>query len=146
MSERLAITQFLPDIELPSVETGMLVPLRPSLGRTTILFGLHSATCEGCRRYLDQLASISPEFKAWDARLFVAVPGLRSQGAKFGPRFGTVLADTANRVSSRDDARVIVADQYGQIFESSYAGGGHDLPAPRQLEEWLKFLGTLCPE
>jgi hypothetical protein len=36
---------------------------------------------------------------------------------------------------------VIVADRYGQVF---YARSG--FVPPRELVEWLKHLGTLCPE
>lgn len=106
MSERLAVAQFLPGA---------------AKGRTTVLVKLHSAECEGCRHYLDQLAASAAEFEVWGASLVVA-PG------------------------PSDDAAVIVADQYGQIYDAVYTGGGHQFPAPRQLEEWLKFLGTLCPE
>ena len=40
-----------------------------------------------------------------------------------------------------DRDRVVVADRYGQVFYTDDA-----LTAPRQLAEWLKYLGTLCPE
>ena len=74
------------------------------------------------------------------------MPGPEAATAGFEPRFGTVLADCAQRVSSPEEAAVIVADRYGQIYEVYRAGTGHEFPAVRQLEEWLKFLGTLCPE
>lgn len=32
------------------------------------------------------------------------------------------------------------------VLEVSEAGTTHLLPAPREVEEWLKFLGTQCPE
>jgi hypothetical protein len=133
---------FLPDIGLPSAETGVSFALRPASGATTVMVGVHSTACEGCRRYVDGLAASAPEFLAWDARLVIVVPG----PGRFHARFGTVLADAGRRICSPEDAAVVVADRYGQIFDESHAGGGHGLPEPRQLEEWLKFLGTLCPE
>ncbi len=133
---------FLPDIELPAGRTGTPFPLRPPPKATTVLVSLHSAACQGCRRYVDGLAASAPEFLVWDARLVVVVPG----SARFHALFGTVLADPAHQVSSAEDAAVIVADRYGQIFDECHAGAGHRLPEPRQIEEWLKFLGTLCPE
>jgi peroxiredoxin len=146
MAERLAITQLLPAIELPSAKTGAPVQLRPSMGRTTVIVSVHSTACEGCRAYAGELASGAGEFEAWDARLVVVVPGPAAGAERFEPRFGTVLVDPAHRISSPADAGVIVADRWGQIYDACYAGGGHQFPARRQLEEWLKFLGTLCPE
>jgi hypothetical protein len=98
------------------------------MGRTTVLVSTHSAACEGCRQYVDALAPSSAEFEVWDARLVVLTPG------------------PANQVASPGEAAVIVADRYGHIYDACYTGEGHAFPSPRQLEEWLKFLGTLCPE
>jgi hypothetical protein len=144
--DALAVTKFLPDIELPAGPAGMLIGLRPSMGRTTVLVSVHSSGCDGCRRYLDELGPSSPEFRDWDARLLIVVPGGENAAEQLRPPFGTVLADKDRHVSSPDDAAVIVADRYGHIYDLCRAGAGHRLPPPRQLEEWLKFLGTQCPE
>jgi hypothetical protein len=45
-----------------------------------------------------------------------------------------------------EDAGLVVADRYGQIFYVAHAESKHALPPPRELTEWLKYLGTLCPE
>jgi peroxiredoxin len=146
MTEMLAIAKFLPDIELPSAQTGKPIPLRPSMGQTTILVSLHSTVCEGCRRYVEELASSSPEFEVWDGRLVIVAPGPRTGAEQLRPAFGAALADPSGQVSSPGDAAVIIADRYGHIYEACHAGEGHGLPSPQQLVEWLKFLGTLCPE
>ena len=139
----LSVAQFLPDIALPSVPARTPTPLRPNIGRTTVLVSIHAAACQDCRRYLEELAGSSSEFYLWDARLLIVVPGIAAQ---LRPGFGQVLADEAGQIAAPGQAAVLVADRYGQIFDAVYAGAGHNLPAPRQLEEWLKFLGTLCPE
>jgi hypothetical protein len=142
----LAVTRFLPRIELPSAPESRPVALHPVSGQTTVLMSVHSATCNGCRHYLDSLAPSAGEFNVWDGRLLIAVPGSISESQLLHAPFGKVLADQGERISSPDNASLIVADRYGHIFEAVHAGGTHQLPAPRQLEEWLKFLGTLCPE
>jgi hypothetical protein len=116
---RLRVADFLPD------------PWRSPMGRTTVLVSVHSAGCEGCRKYLEELGPSAAEFEVWDARLAVITP--EPDGA-------------ATPVAPAGEAAVIVADRYGHVYEATYAGEGHAFPAPRQLEEWLKFLGTLCPE
>jgi hypothetical protein len=142
---KLAVAGFLPDVELPSSPAGTPLPLRPAMGRTTVLVCVHSAGCEGCLRYLDGLNASGAEFEAWDARLLVAAPGPPA-AARFGPSFAVILADPTHIVTSPSDAAVTVADRYGHIFEACHAGESHRLPSPRELEEWIKFLGTLCPE
>lgn len=111
-------------------------------GRTTVLFTLHGAECAGCLQYLEKLAPASGEFDVWDARLLVIVPEARGVPTPFGK----VLADEHGRVADPAWASIVVADRYGHIFHVARAGMAHDLPPVRELEEWLKFLGTLCPE
>lgn len=144
MDAALAVERFLPDIQLASPRGA--VALRGAAGQTTILVSVHSAGCAGCRRYLAELASSAAEFAAWDGRLLIAVPGPETGTEALQLPFGTVLADQGQRISSPGEAGVIVADRYGQIYEVCRTGAGHEFPPPRQLEEWLKFLGTLCPE
>ena len=85
----------------------------------------------------------------WEGRVVVVVPdSLVSASAlrvDLGPSL-TVLSDTNGRAALVDGAGVVVADRYGQIYYVSQAGEGHGFPAPRELEEWLKFLATQCPE
>jgi hypothetical protein len=68
---------------------------------------------------MDQLSASAEEFRIWDARLIAEEAGTPS---------------------------VVVADRYGQIFYVTDAGDGHRFPDAREMEEWLKYLGTLCPE
>jgi hypothetical protein len=59
------------------------------------------------------------EFTAWDAQLLTFEDG---------------------------KAAVIAADRFGQVFYARDAEPEHSFPTPRELQEWLKYLGTLCPE
>jgi hypothetical protein len=56
-----------------------------------------------------------------------------------------VVSDQRARIAD-GSLKMVVADRFGQIFHISVAGASHDLPRPAELTEWLKFLGTLCPE
>lgn len=44
-----------------------------------------------------------------------------------------------------DGPVVLVADRFGQVFEI-LAAPDHAAVGPRELEEWLKYLATQCPE
>jgi hypothetical protein len=143
--ENLSVAAFLPDVALPSVPEATPVKLRESGGRTTVLLTVHDSRCSGCRDYIDAIAGAAGEFAVWDARLLVLVPGSPDDAAHL-QTFGTMLADEQNRLAQPASASLVVADRYGQIFFAARSGSSHALPSVRELEEWLKFLGTLCPE
>lgn len=136
---------FLPDIELPCPSTGRAVNVQAARGESTVLMTLHSADCPECREYLVRLNSLEPEFQAWEGRLLVAVPGSAHITVCTALVFGTVICDASTRIAD-GSLKMVVADRFGQIFYVSVAGASHDLPTPADLAEWLKFLGTLCPE
>lgn len=140
------IACFIPHLELPELRDGTPLQLREAGGKITILVTVHSPVCDGCREYLDSLAPLAPEFDSWDARLLVVVPGPIANARALHLTFGTVLRDDCGCIADGISASVVVADRYGQVFETVRAGASHELPGPRELEEWLKYIGTLCPE
>jgi hypothetical protein len=142
----LAVTGFVPDIELPSARSGSAVRLNLPAGQTTVLVTVHSARCAGCQEYVSGLAPASGEFEVWEGRLLVVVPEPPGAARQMQAPFGQVLSDEAGRVADPGSASVIVADRYGHIFQATHAAASHQLPPVRELEEWLKYLGTLCPE
>lgn len=134
---------FLPDIALPSAGGRAPVPLRPAPGRTTVLLVLDRETCPACQRYLDEFASLGDEFAVWDARLLIAVP--RSATCVV-PAFGIPIWDPERLLAVAEVPAVLVADRYGQLWDVVSAGAAHRFPAAPEIAEWLKYLGTLCPE
>jgi hypothetical protein len=112
------VGQMLPDIVIPSTG-GAPIPLRSDRGEITVVFCPHPWECAAGDRYLETIAELEPEFRVWEARLLV-------------------LASA--------EASLVAADRYGQIFYAVQADATHQLPSPRELTEWLKHLGTLCPE
>ncbi len=146
MAISLSVGGFLPDIELRSAPDGTPVQLRASGGKTAVVVMLHSAMCAACAQYLASLAPLAEEFAVWDGRLLVVVPGPQAEAASVRSPYGLVLADERQLIANPESASVVVADRYGQIFGAESAGGAHDLTSVRDLAEWLKYLGTLCPE
>ena len=64
-----------------------------------------------------------------------------------------VLVDTdrafVGRVPAASGPVTVVADRYGQVYHVEAPGGeagAHAVMEPRELEEWLKYLATQCPE
>jgi hypothetical protein len=137
----LRVGQMLPDIRIPAANGGATIPLRSARGETTVIFWRHPFACAGCDQYLQSVAEIADEFGVWDARfLILASTGVSSTMVPFG----TVMTETEELPIN--GAGLIVADRYGQIFYVRHTDDTHELSSPRELMEWLKYLGTLCPE
>ncbi|HEX7123605.1 MAG TPA: redoxin domain-containing protein [Gemmatimonadaceae bacterium] len=143
----LAVGAFLPYLELQSA-TGRSVQLRSPGRSSTVLVRIHHARCAECLAYLEELSRAVSDFAAWDGRVVVVVPGTMADAerAKAGPaRPFTVLADEEHQVPL-DGAAVVIADRYDQIYHLAEAGEGHALPSPVDIEDWLRYIATQCPE
>ena len=114
------VADMLPDVSV-SRATGTPVSLRSEVTQTTMLVWTHPDECPECRRFVLKASALADEFVVWDARLVVVTSAVREAG-------------------------VLVADRYGQIFYATQAGEEHAFPEAREMTEWLKHLGTLCPE
>jgi len=68
------------------------------------------------------LAGWQDEFAAWDGRIV----WLDADGAP--------------------EHLVVIADRYGQVYETMSTGDIADLPTGAALSEWFRFLATACPE
>jgi hypothetical protein len=102
---------------------------------------MHSNDCRECLEYADSLRALREEFDVWDGVLFLISPGVDVAVTQFGE----AVSDPKHQIAD-GGAAVLVADRYGHIFHVHDAGSGHQLPPPREIAEWLKYLGTLCPE
>jgi hypothetical protein len=145
----IRVGSFLPYAELPAAPEGVSTALRSRGREATVLVRVHDATCRECRRYLTDLAAAGIDLVWWEGRVVVVVPGPLGSASALQGDLGasfTVLSDADDRAALVDGAGVVVADRYGQAFFVGQAGQGHAFPPPRELEEWLKFLATQCPE
>lgn len=143
----LAVGAFLPFLELPPA-TGRSVQLRSPGRSATVLVRIHNARCAECLAYVEALSKAVSDFTAWDGRVVVLVPGTvaDAEAVKAGPaRPFTVLADEQSQVPL-DGAAVVIADRYDQIYHVVDAGEGHALPSPGDIEDWLRYIATQCPE
>ena len=94
------------------------------------------------------LVRAAPDFADWGGRVVVIVPGSVADATDLRAALSlpfTVVSETPG-THLLDRAGVIIADRFGQIFAVDDAGTEHALPPPREVEEWLKFIGTQCPE
>lgn len=135
------MAQMLPDADLTPVSGDSPVQLRPVRSETTVILLPHAFECAECERYGMELDALAAEFREWDARLLViaAAPDGWLQRLSFAKA-------AIQEREAASEAAVLVADRYGQVFHTSRSGKEHAFPFPPEIVEWLKYLGTLCPE
>jgi hypothetical protein len=148
--QTLTVGAFLPYLELAAAPGGRSVALRPRGRQATVAVRVHSAACPECRRYLSAVAGAASDLAAWDGRVVVLLPGALGDAETMRRELALpfpVASEALDQAPLIDGAGVVIADRYGQIYHVADAGTGHEvLLPPRELEEWLKFLATQCPE
>jgi peroxiredoxin len=130
---------------------GEPVALRGGRGPRILLL-THAPDCAACNRYLRGITRHAAEFSEWDGRLLVVVPGSAGEsGALAGDNLpgARVLADPEQRLTRQlglGGAAVVIADEWGEIYFAVDAGVEHELPAPVEILEWVRFVSIQCPE
>jgi hypothetical protein len=141
----------LPSMRLPRPGAGE-VEVRGDGRNPSMLFFAHSAGCPGCRAYVGGLLERSDAFGTWGGRLLAILSAAPDAevGLPTAAEFPVyVLVDGDGALARRcgvEGAGLVVADAWGEVHFTTRAGAGHDLPAPEEVEEWLKFLAIQCPE
>jgi hypothetical protein len=137
----------LPPVTLWEIETG---------GRTNIFHGrgprvvvlLHGPDCDACRAYRRAVGSITPQIADWDGRIFCVQHdnGEIAAGRRGHDDEGTaVYRDLEGRLAPFAPA-LLVADEWGEVYEAFPAGAEHKWPSPDEVLEWVRFIAIQCPE
>lgn len=148
MTTSLSVGGFLPDATLADAGSGSTVPLRSQNRDSVVLVHSHGPECAACGRYLADLAGHVAELAAWDGHVVALIPDKDGAAAKFRERalpFPTLIEDERTK-GLMDDAGVVVADRYGQVYAVAPAGPAHAFLAPQEVEQWVRFLAIQCPE
>ena len=135
------------------------VGLQPAVGKREVpiiwrrtgpmLLFLHARECAACRDYAAQVAGAIDEIQEWDGRPLIIQPDEAEPAGLPVPESIPVLRDTGNRLAERLGVvtpAVLIADQWGEIYESHAAGDAHDFLAPEELVSWARTIATKCPE
>jgi hypothetical protein len=141
----------LPHIRLPSLTGGTDIPI---IWRRTgpILLLLHPDRCETCSAFAHRVAAVSDGITEWDGRPLVIVSettGIVRSDSMLTDLPFPILDDREGRLRTAlrmDAPAVIIADQWGEIYERIEAGDGHRFPEPDELVDWARVIATKCPE
>jgi hypothetical protein len=94
--------------------------------RNLLLVAVADEATESAQRYLSGLSAIVPALEANETNLVV----------------------TSDRIAGLPAPSVVVADRWGEIVHlgASQPGREDELPQPKDLLEWIRFLRIQCPE
>lgn len=142
----------LPPLVLPRARDGARVPWRaPQRGAPVVVF---LAGIESGRDYVRRLGGRAAELRVWTGRPMVVLPVGARGGEEALGRQGEgmeLLADPDGEAHRRcgvgeGEAALFIADRWGQIYLAERAPAESELPNVGEVEEWLRYLSTQCPE
>ncbi|HEX7119444.1 MAG TPA: hypothetical protein VF212_11690 [Longimicrobiales bacterium] len=142
----------LPPLVLPRADDGARVSWRaPQRGAPVVVF---LAAGDAGRDYARDLAAEEAELRVWNGRPILVLPS-EMEAREIVPagvaEALTVVADPGGVAHRRcgveeGSAALYIADRWGQIYVAEHAPDERGLPGVGQIEEWLKYLATQCPE
>lgn len=146
------VGDLLPPLELPRARDGVRVPWRaPHRGAPVVVF---LANVESGREYVRELGARGPELRVWSGRPLVVLPvseGGGEEQTEMSASGVELLADPDGEAHRRcgvrgGEAALFIADRWGQVYHVARASAEAELPGVDEIEEWMRYLSTQCPE
>lgn len=118
--------------------------------RNRVVFFTHPDRCAACTSYAHALVERGDRLATWDSDLWL-VGATASDVVPDGAGVLRVTGDADQRLRHRcglrpDDARLVVADRWGQIWQTAAADDDHVLVDPGDVLETTTWIATQCPE
>ena len=134
----------LPRLTLDGTDGPRRAPWPGNLSTLVVL--VHPEPCPECSDYLAEVAGTVEDLRAWGTQVVAVTPGRGPKGLPF-----LVLGDGDGAGRRRlgigdDEAAVLLADRWGEVFEVATTGSDHGFPLPRQLVESAKIVDVSCGE
>ncbi len=137
----------IPDFAL-ATRSGTPRRLRAGGRRSPVLVLVHPGACAACAAFIAQLDAASAALGEWDGDVLVITPDELPAGDDAATAI-PVLSDPEQRLAASlviAPPAVVIADQWGEVHESTEAGDEHRFPAADEIEGWLRYLAIQCPE
>ena len=146
MTKRLiSVGDILPRLSLAG-PAGIRHAVGPGATAPLLLF-VHPAPCPACDDYLAGVAVVVDDLASWATRVVAVAPGAGVEEAGPFPVLGDQDGAARRRLGIGDDeAAVLLADRWGEVFEVAAFGPDHGFPLPRQLVESAKIVDLSCGE
>ena len=136
-----------PGMRLPTLQleqAGQPVRLdAPELGALALLF-VRSQFLQAARAYIESWEQKQSDLKFWLGR-----PFLISDGDLPATQLSTVFAPESAWEAlgiGPDDNALIITDRWSVVYVARRGRAITDLPPVPEVEDWLRYLATQCPE
>lgn len=118
--------------------------------RNRIVLFTHRGACAACSTQARALAELRGRLSTWDGDLWL-VGDTADAVMPEATDVVRITGDAADRLRQRcglppDDARLVVADRWGQIWQTAVADEHHVLVDPAAVLETTMFIALQCPE
>lgn len=117
----------------------------------SVIYLPHPLPCDGCHTTMRELVDATAQLDLWAARpVFVLrdAPERLGVPATLG-RFVALDPDGRTRRAcglADDDAAVMIADRFGEVWESQVVGDDHAAPTHEQIISTVRYIAIQCPE
>lgn len=153
-----------PDEEVATMDVGRQLPWLDDVAddrgrslnwrdarRTRVVFFAHPDACPDCARHVRGLLDRRDSLSRADADVWVISGGAGDTHPVGADGVHTVTGAAADRLRRRcdlptDEAWLIVADRWGQVWQAEAADDNHALVDPADAVETATFIGVQCPE
>ena len=135
----------LPSTSLPERSGTRNVGLRPS-GGPRVVVTVHQTDCNACIDYVAEIESVREQLEGWGADILIINPGGVPAGDTALARVGLPVLEDPEHVIAHGQLRVIVTDEWGEVYFASSSEAAHGRIAPGEVVEWVKFIAIQCPE
>lgn len=151
-SPQLTAGDTLPDttlVESPGTPGWVI----PSPSRNALVLLLLPPSTAAWVPYLERITAKLDELQQWYSQVVAVVSGDPAAAAELRahvpPLRTAAEAEPVLRARAgvpAEHAGLLVVDRYGQLYHSASAERPDQLPDASELEEWVRFLATQCPE
>lgn len=132
----------VPSVELES-PTGPVALRAPDLGSPVLLF-VRDAALAGAEAYIASVEAHLADLRDWYGRPLLVTERAVRHGALPGLQAGPEVWQKIG--IGPDQIALIIADRWGVVYHAVATHAVADLPEPDEIEEWVRFLATQCPE
>lgn len=138
----------LPTVDLPTPAGP--APLRAPERGSPVIFLPSVRTSEKLERWTERFLAAANDFSAWYARPLLVLADSDADTATRQDRVERVAdPDGALRERlgiAREESALLVADRWGVLYHVTRTPDPDALPDTAEIEEWLRYLATQCPE
>jgi len=159
LSSKIEAGVLLPYLDLPSNRDGSVNLWDFKQKKNLVIIFHHGIGCSDCRRKLRDLAEVYVKAKDFEAEFLAVSFDSPAEGIKQGeedrlpfPLLSDLDGEATGRFTHVDAAKkapypsIFISDRFGVLRYQKVAEEAEDLPAGKEILDWLLLIECECPE